>query len=74
MRKSFFNFEREPPIIEIWKVRKNFDRTTPLFWIGFFSILIMIIGIIFQIETLKFLAGFILFIYISFFVLLVREK
>tara|TARA_Y100000310_G_scaffold343880_1_gene453658 strand:+ start:6747 stop:6953 length:207 start_codon:yes stop_codon:yes gene_type:complete len=39
---------KNPPIIELIKVRRNFDRLNPVWWVFIFGFLAGILGIIFS--------------------------
>jgi len=55
-------WRREAPIIEIFKLKKNYDRVDPAFLFLFFSIIMFFVGINFS-RIFALAGGFFIFLY-----------
>jgi len=63
--------EQEIKFLEMFKIRKNFDRVGIFSWIFFFSFLIFLIGAGFKVGFLGWIGGIIVLVYLSLAVLFI---
>lgn len=65
---KFLKLDKKVPIIEFFKIKKNFDRVNPVTWIFLFSVVFVVLGFAFEIiRIFVWMGGFLLFIFIGVF-------